>query len=71
MKEFTMAEYIEANNLGVSPHDPTATRLISAALKAKGYHRRRVKRDGKFQIVWSTEARPDYDALKEKLATLV
>lgn len=70
MKEFTMSEYIEANKLGVSPHDPTATRMISAKLKSLGFTRRRVKRDGKFQVVWSDEPRPDYEALQNKLDSL-
>ena len=64
---FTMAEYIAEHKLNVSPHDPTATRIIGKHLTELGYVKRRVKRDGKFQLVWSNEPRPDYEKLRETL----
>jgi hypothetical protein len=70
MNNFTTSEYIETNKLGVSPHDPTATKLISAHLRAKGFRQRRVKRDGTFKLIWTTDPIKDYEPLKNALRLL-
>ena len=70
MNNFTTSEYIAKHELGVSPHDPTATRLIAASLKAKGYRRRRVKRNGTFQQIWTNDPETDYSYLTERLNAL-
>lgn len=67
MNEFTMSEFIAKHQLGVSPHDPTATRKIIAHLKSRGYRPKRVKRDGKFLQIWTSDPKTNLEELTKKL----
>lgn len=64
---FTMSEYIAKYGLGVSPHDPTATRTIVKHLRDRGFRPRRVKREGKFQQIWTSDPKTNMEELKNKL----
>jgi len=70
MNNFTTSEYIAKHNLGVDPHDPRATKIIAKHLLAKGFKKKRVIRDGKHQLIWTTDPIPDYHGLVEKLEKL-
>lgn len=64
---FTLADYIKANNLGVSTSDPKATKLINAHLNQLGYVRTR--KSGVWVYVSAQEV-VDYKVLADKLGAL-
>lgn len=73
---FTIAEYIQKENLGVDPRDTAVTRMVAAHLKQMGYISKRVRQsigDGKYkaQIVWSKDNRKEMlSELEQKLAAI-
>lgn len=64
---FTITEYIKMHKLDVSPKDSGATRLIAAHLRSKGYVRKKVRRNGVSEWVWTNQKDTHLDKLKEKL----
>lgn len=62
---FTMTEFIELNELGVSSHDVPAVREISAWLRQHGYRRTRRRRKRDVEVCWTDGKR--LDGLREKL----
>lgn len=71
---FTMEEYIEKHELGVSHRDPQATRLIANHLRSQGYVARTVQVEGKRRRRWMKKdeiGALNYEALKEKLNGLL
>lgn len=65
---FTLEEYIEKNQLGVSPKDWNARKMIMSHLRSRGYRQTRCRRNGKFVTVWVDGK--GYAELEQKLKEL-
>lgn len=63
--EFTIAEYIQENNLDVELRDSFALKMVAAHLRGLGYSSKRTRDGtGKTVIMWTKSSR------KQKLAEL-
>lgn len=69
-KHFSTAEFIAEHKLDVNVQDPAATKLIAKKLKDAGYKRKKMRRHGTTEWLWSKGHDERLDELKEKLSKI-